>query len=187
MAVWFTADHHFGHARILELAHRPFDSVDEMDETMIARWNERVAPGDLVYHLGDFAFADHTPYLSRLKGQKRLIVGNHDWTARVKKAQGWSTVDHLLHIKVDDTPVVLCHYGLRVWNGSHHGALHFYGHSHGNLPGDTQSLDVGVDCWDFRPISLDDIRARLITLPMRIEPDHHLAGSGIVGPTGHEI
>jgi calcineurin-like phosphoesterase family protein len=180
MAVWFTADHHFGHARILELAHRPFDSVEDMDATMIARWNERVAPGDLVYHLGDFAFADHTPYLARLKGQKRLVVGNHDWTARVKKAEGWSTVDHLLHIKVDDTPIVLCHYGLRVWNGSHHGALHFYGHSHGNLPGDTQSLDVGVDCWDFRPIGLDEIRARLVTLPTRIEPDH-AAGSERAG------
>jgi calcineurin-like phosphoesterase family protein len=182
MAIWFTSDHHFGHARILELARRPFDSVDEMDETMIARWNERVAPGDLVYHLGDFAFADHEPYLSRLKGQKRLVVGNHDRTNRVKKAQGWSTVDNLLHIKVGDTPIVLCHYGLRVWNGSHRGALHFYGHSHGNLPGDTQSLDVGVDCWDFRPILLEEIRARLTALPMRTEPDHHAPGSERAGP-----
>lgn len=175
MATWFTADHHFGHARIIELAKRPFSSVSEMDEAMIENWNQRVAPGDLVYHVGDFAFADHTTYLRRLKGQKRLILGNHDHSNRVKKAEGWSTVDSLLHIDVDEIPIVLCHYGLRVWNRSHYGALHFYGHSHGTLPGDSQSCDVGVDCWDFRPINLAEIRSRLVRQRRRGEPDHHKA------------
>jgi calcineurin-like phosphoesterase family protein len=62
--------------------------------------------------------------------------------------------DKLTHIEVmGDIQVVLCHYAMRVWRNAHHGALHFYGHSHGNLPGDAQSLDVGVDCWDFAPAS----------------------------------
>jgi hypothetical protein len=60
---------------------------------------------------------------------------------------------------------------------SHRGALHFYGHSRDNLPGDAQCLDVGVDCWDFRPVSLAEVRARLATLPARSEPDH-IAGDG---------
>lgn len=101
MAVWFTADHHFGHARVIELAKRPFASVEEMDEAMIERWNARVAKGDLIYHIGDFAFTDHMPYLSRLNGQKRLILGNHDHSNRVKKAKGWSTVDGLLCVSVE--------------------------------------------------------------------------------------
>lgn len=170
---WFTADHHFGHRRIIELAGRPFLSVEEMDEEMIARWNARVARADTVHHLGDFAFAEHDPYLRRLNGNKHLYRGNHDHSNRVKKASGWSTVNDLRLVKVGDASVVLCHYALRVWNASHHGALHFYGHSHGNLPGDSQSLDVGVDCWDFRPVSLDEIKARLATLPPRVHPDHH--------------
>lgn len=173
--VWFTSDHHFGHKRIIELAKRPFASVEEMDEAMIERWNARVAPGDLVYHLGDFAFADHTPYLERLKGQKRLVVGNHDHSNRVNKAKGWSTIDSLLHITVTDTPLVLCHYAMRVWSRSHHGAIHLYGHSHGNLPGDSQSSDVGVDCWNFKPVSLEEIRERLSKSFPRREPDHHTA------------
>ena len=173
MTVWFTADHHFGHKRIIDLAHRPFSSVEEMDETMIRYWNSRVDRGDMVYHLGDFAFADHTPYLSRLNGQKRLIVGNHDHSNRVKKAKGWATVDSLLHVTVDGTPLALCHYGLRVWNRSHYGALNLYGHSHGSLPGDSQSCDVGVDCWGFLPIALDEIKDRLDSYPPRREPDHH--------------
>lgn len=173
---WFTADLHLGHARIIELARRPFSSVEEMDETLIARWNERVAKGDQVFIIGDFAFDDNLPYLGQLNGQKRLILGNHDHSSRIKGAArsgAWQTVDTLLHVKVEATDLVLCHYGLRVWNRSHHGAIHLYGHSHGNLPGDSQSCDVGVDCWDFRPISLDEIKARLATLPKRFEPDHH--------------
>lgn len=173
MAVWFTSDHHFGHKRIIDLANRPFASVEEMDDEMIRRWNAIVAPGDTVYHLGDFAFADHTPYLERLKGQKRLIVGNHDHSNRVKRSKGWATVDQLLHVTVDDTPLVLCHYAMRVWSRSHHGALHFYGHSHGNLDGDSQSLDVGVDCWAYTPVGLDDIKACLSGQKPRHEPDHH--------------
>lgn len=173
--IWFTSDQHFGHKRIIELAHRPFASVEDMDETMIKLWNERIAKSDLVYHLGDFAFADHTPYLSRLNGQKRLILGNHDHSNRVKAAKGWSTIDSLLHVTVDDVPLVLCHYAMKVWNRSHYGAIQLYGHSHGSLPGDSQSLDVGVDCWDFAPVALIEIKQRLANSPRRYqEPDHHI-------------
>jgi calcineurin-like phosphoesterase family protein len=144
MKEWFTSDHHFGHKRIIELANRPFGTVEEMDAVMIERWNERVKIGDMVYHLGDFAFGDHTPYLTRLNGQKRLVKGNHDHSNRVKKAEGWSTVDTLLHVTSQEgIPLVLCHYAMRVWSRSHYGAIHLYGHSHGNLPGDSQSGDVG--------------------------------------------
>ena len=55
MAVWFTADTHFGHAGALSLYRRPFASVAEMNAAMIARWNETVGPGEDVWHLGDFA------------------------------------------------------------------------------------------------------------------------------------
>jgi len=146
-----------------------------MDEVMIARWNARVQNGDLVYHLGDFAFTDHKLYLPRLNGEKRLIRGNHDHSNRIRTAGGWSGIDDMLTIEIDGVGIVLCHYGLRVWKRSHRGALHFYGHSHGSLPGDSQSIDVGVDCWDFRPVSLAEIKTRLATQPLRREPDHHIA------------
>lgn len=185
MAVWYTADLHFGHARIIELCGRPFESVDHMDAELIRRWNARVKARDLVYVVGDFAWHSHTPYLAQLNGDKHLIYGNHD-PKRIKRSandedrpapDGWLTVSGIKEIMAQDGklshPVVLCHYALRVWNRSHHGALHFYGHSHGNLPGDSQSCDVGVDCWDYQPVSLAEIKARLATLPQRGEPDHH--------------
>jgi calcineurin-like phosphoesterase family protein len=172
MTVWFTSDQHFGHKRIIELAKRPFASVEEMDMEMIRRWNECVQPGDQVYHLGDFSFADQTKYLPFLAGDKKLIKGNHDHSNRMHKP-GWSSIDDLLSITVDNTNIVLCHYGLRVWRNSGKGDLHFYGHSHGNLPGDRQSCDVGVDVWNFYPVKLDRIKEYLAKLPARTEPDHH--------------
>lgn len=174
MAVWFTADTHLGHGNIIKFCKRPFKTTTEMDGVMIGRWNELVAPTDTIWHVGDFAFGDHLPYLRHLNGTKHLILGNHDHSNRVKPAKSaWASIGTMAHFTLEDTPIVLCHYALRVWNRSHYGALHFYGHSHGNLPGDTQSCDVGVDCWDFRPVSLEQIKQRLSMSRKRGEPDHH--------------
>jgi len=173
VTVYFTSDTHFGHKRIIELAKRPFATVEEMDAAMIARWNAIVKTDDVVWHLGDFAWTDHTPYLQQLNGQKHLIIGNHDYESRVSKAKGWYSVEHYKELKLDDTLLILFHYGMRVWNKSHHGSIHLYGHSHDNLVGDSQCLDVGVDAWMFAPITLDSIKNRLSYQPKRFEPDHH--------------
>jgi calcineurin-like phosphoesterase family protein len=169
---FFTSDHHFGHRRIIELNNRPFASIEEMDEALIERWNAVVGPDDVVYHLGDFSFGDQANYLPRLNGkEKHLVIGNHD---PKHSHPGWASVNDMLHIQSPDgTMLVLCHYAMRIWRYSHHGAIHLYGHSHGSLPGDSQSCDVGVDCWDFKPVSLDTIKAFLAQGKPRFEPDHH--------------
>jgi calcineurin-like phosphoesterase family protein len=106
-----------------------------------------------------------------------LIRGNHDHSNRINKAigaRGWQSVSDMKHLTLPcGTMLVLCHYGMRVWNKSHHGAIQLYGHSHGNLPGDSQSCDVGVDAWGFMPVSIEMIKTRLALLPKRTEPDHH--------------
>ncbi len=78
---WFISDTHFGHANILEFEKeaRPFESLEEMHEVMIERWNNTVNPGDSVYHLGDFCFGRKNIEIgSRLNGKKFLVLGNHD-------------------------------------------------------------------------------------------------------------
>lgn len=160
--IYFTADTHFGHANIIKHCSRPFMDADEMNREMTRLWNERVNQDDLVYHLGDFAFRGKDPlsYRSRLNGRIIFIVGNHDKRRDIENA-GFESIHDLLQVSIDGTPIVLCHYAMRVWNKSHHGALHLYGHSHGTLPGTNQSLDVGVDCWGFQPVSLHEIKERL--------------------------
>lgn len=78
---WFISDTHFGHANILEYEKeaRPFDTLEEMHEVMIERWNHMVNPKDTVYHLGDFAFGLRNIHIAaQLCGKKKLILGNHD-------------------------------------------------------------------------------------------------------------
>ena len=100
MTVFFTADTHLGHKNIITSTNRPFKSVAAMDGAIVKRWNERVTPQDRVYHLGDFAFDDHDPYLELLNGQKHLILGNHDDSDRVKRATRWQGIRELKEIKL---------------------------------------------------------------------------------------
>jgi len=81
--MFFTADSHFGHANIIKYCNRPFNSVDEMDETMVRRWNSVVEPSDVVYHLGDFALCKNgyaKNILNCLNGKIYLCRGSHDKT-----------------------------------------------------------------------------------------------------------
>ena len=163
MTVWFTADTHFGHGGALGRFKRPFGSVAEMDEAMVARWNERVAIDDDVWHLGDFAYrltAERMgALLSRLNGAKHLITGNND-SADALALSGWASVQAYRELEIDGARLVLCHYPFRTWNGMYKGDLNLHGHSHGQLKGLTRQIDVGVDVWDFRPGTLAQLRGR---------------------------
>lgn len=78
---WFTSDTHFGHKNILEYEKeaRPFSSVEEMNEKLIDNWNSVVRASDIVWHLGDFCFGKgNLEIAQRLRGKKRLVMGNHD-------------------------------------------------------------------------------------------------------------
>ena len=169
MRTWFTADLHLGHANVIKHCDRPFSSVGEMDDALVRNWNSVVREEDTVWVVGDFSSRVARPaqnYLDRLHGIKHLIAGNHDHEDTVT-APSWSSVKQLAEVTVEGFRVILCHYAMRVWPRSHHGALHLYGHSHGLIPPDRRSLDVGVDCWGFRPVQLAEIRQRMAMSPKR--------------------
>jgi calcineurin-like phosphoesterase family protein len=162
MALFFTSDTHFGHENIIKTCDRPFRSVAEMDEALIARWNEAIGRRDTVYHLGDFCFRssrDAKSYLDRLNGEIHLIAGNHDDETLANHAGHFASVSLIREIRADGRRIVLCHYPMREWQGSWRGAWHFFGHVHGRLNHEPlgYSLDVGADSHDFRPWSLDEV------------------------------
>lgn len=74
--IWFTSDTHFGSERTLELSKRPFLLVNTMDKVLIKKWNEKVAPDDTVFHLGDFG---EYKIANILNGNIRLLFGNYEW------------------------------------------------------------------------------------------------------------
>src|SRR5574343_234805 len=169
MNMWFISDTHWGHSNIIRFCSRPFSSVEEMNEKLIENWNEVVRPEDTVWHLGDFAFFSKSKIenvLYRLNGNKHLILGNHDQEfikhrEEILSNKLLSSIRNYAEVKIDKKLLVLFHYGQRVWNKSHHGSIHLYGHSHGTLPPFGKSVDVGVDCKEitneYRPIHLDEV------------------------------
>lgn len=170
--IWFTADTHFAHNNILIHCERPFKTATEMDLTMLTNINEVVGPDDTLYHLGDFAFRHTMMYREGINCKHvHLIQGNHD---KKIPAKCFESVSHYKEVKTDACrKIVLCHYAMRVWNCSHHGSWQLYGHSHGSLPDEgRKSFDVGVDCWDYRPLSLDmvaeEMERRVVS-----KIDHH--------------
>jgi calcineurin-like phosphoesterase family protein len=166
--IYFTSDTHWAHKNIITYSNRPFTSVTEMDEALIKNWNNVVKSNDEIYHLGDFTFSkDHkyiTNILKRLNGKIHLIWGNHDEDMKrviYNNRTLVTSTDYYKEIKINKQLICLFHYGQRVWNRSHHGSIHLYGHSHGTLPPYGKSVDVGVDAKflteEYRPISIDEV------------------------------
>jgi calcineurin-like phosphoesterase family protein len=203
---FFISDTHFGHTNIIHHSHRPFASIEEMDERFIENWNGVVKKGDNVYHLGDFAWRNAEDYRKRLNGNIHLIKGNHERAAE-KVAHLFIWVKDVHRIKIGEQRIFLSHYSHEVWNQSHRGVWHVYGHSHGSLADNPKrrSIDVGVDATArrhagisiggainfeyetlvgtklapeaYRPISFEEVAA--IMAFKRWEPiDHHVVDCG---------
>jgi calcineurin-like phosphoesterase family protein len=132
-----------------------------MNRELIRRHNSVVSAKDSVYHLGDFSWRDPTKYLKELNGTHYLIRGNHD--PKESMAAGFKWVKDTAMLTVDKGSFVwLSHYAHLVWNRKHYGIPHLFGHTHGSLREPQQnSLDVGVDCWDYFPVSLAELKREL--------------------------
>lgn len=136
----YIGDLHFGHRSVIDFDHRPFADDDEMDQVLIQLWNGRVQKDDDVYIVGDFAFRNDKPeewYLSRLKGHKHLIVGNHDGNlVSNEKAMGYiETVDKMMHVVDNGEHICVCYFPIGERNGFYKGHWHIYAHIHKKTDG----------------------------------------------------
>lgn len=125
-----------GHQNILKYDNRPFETLEEMNLTIIKNWNNAVHSKDCVYILGDLAWKNSLAIevLKQLKGRKFLIKGNHDKPSEeLCKYFEWvkdyaKIVDQSGHNPAEK--IVLSHYPMISWDKSHHGVVHLYGHVH---------------------------------------------------------
>ena len=169
--VWFTADTHFSSERALELSKRPFRTVQEMDWTMIQRWNDVVRPMDYVFHLGDFG--DGWP-LYYLTGSINFIEGNDERDGKSSSGELLASLHPYNHITIcpqittlnvisskyeEDGSVVLIlgHKPTDVLKELKDGQFGVFGHIHGIQLVKPFGIDAGVDCHNFTPIDADTI------------------------------
>ena len=166
--IYFTADTHFGHANIVKMCERSYPDVESMNEAMIEAWNERVHGDDTVYIIGDMFFCCKDPesILKRLKGKKRLIVGNHDdsWMKKVDLTHYFLSVDHFLEVSDGEHCMTLCHYPLLTWKHAKKSYM-IHGHIHANTEYDfwpllclrNNVLNAGVDVNGYRLVTFDEM------------------------------
>ena len=146
-----------------------------MNETLIRNWNSIVMPEDDVYILGDVTMrGPDAAYemLSRLRGKKYLIKGNHD---RFVEQPAWEPyswifgwVKDYYELTVGNDVFILCHYPFAEWNEFFRGSIDLHGHQH-NHPdynaaqrsAGIRRYDVGIDANGFAPVSYEEILRRI--------------------------
>jgi calcineurin-like phosphoesterase family protein len=167
--VFLTSDTHFGHVNICKFTNydgspvRPWDSVEEMDEEMVKRWNDTVGPKDKVYHLGDVVINRKSlQILDRLNGDKVLIKGNHDIFPLKDYVKYFRDI-RAYHVM---NGCILSHIPVHKESIARFGA-NIHGHTHGNRVLDAdRNIDsdyfcVCVEQTNFTPISFENVLKKI--------------------------
>lgn len=159
---FFTSDTHFGAERTLELSKRPFMNVEDMDWTMVERWNTKVPPKAIVWHLGDFG---DRSYLKYLNGDIQLVCGNYEIKEKSERNldipdfigelidSGFSKVFLTeAETKLLGKEIALVHEPMNSTK-----KYNLFGHIHGRQMIKRFGLDVGVDVHGFAPMSAEEV------------------------------
>lgn len=171
--IFFTSDQHFYHKNIIRYTGRPFSSVAEMNETLIQNHNSVVEQNDDVYFFGDFAFCSlewQRGILSKLNGKKYLFLGNHDRSESAMRSLGFADVFHSKDMSFGGKVFRMSHYPFIPSNPGPYDTKYLdrrpsregcdwllCGHVHEKWKILENQINVGVDVWDFKPISIDTI------------------------------
>ena len=185
--IWFTSDEHYGSERTLKLSRRPFKNVEEMNDTLISLFNDKVSETDITIHLGDFGDFN---MLKWLPGRHFLILGNYEIDQINKEFDGnYDLYESYLINEVGFERVYPNHYYFSLdqsdlisckeqWNDGNSNLFYLthkpsdckkdlaymeklfnlFGHIHGRQAIKTYGLDIGVDAHHFYPINIDDVK-----------------------------
>ncbi len=199
--VWFTSDPHYFHKNISgpkvsswKSGYRNFENEIEMSRHIVKVWNQTVAEDDILYCLGDWCFqGSHNIWNFRKQLRCKTIhlcLGNHDEhirkNARITDKEGneicfaqdlFTSIQDVLQVKHGNHEFFLSHYSHQVWNGSHKGLIHLFGHSHDSIKGIGKSMDVGIDSakrilGEYRPFSIEEVIQLMNKIPL-VLVDHH--------------
>jgi len=165
MTNWFTADSHFGHKNIIRHCNRPWKSVDKMNSDLIKNVNDLLSPGDTLYHIGDWCWfgPDRRQYHEALMSKYKdgiihhLILGNHDRLAPFTYVDiGFTSVHTALWMTLNGHNIIMVHDPSAYDVVKNKGTL-ICGHIHGLFKKIKNTINVGVDVWDFNPVHEETI------------------------------
>ncbi|MCI8661051.1 MAG: hydrolase [Lachnospiraceae bacterium] len=167
--IFYISDLHFGHQNVIRFDKRPFETISQMDYTLIQLWNSRVRNEDTVYIVGDFAYRNEKPeewYLRQLQGKKHLLVGNHDnkLLSNPAAVSYFESIEKMTHVTDGKHQICLCHFPICEWNGYRKGHLHIYGHIHNRREDTFQimckrkgAFNAGCMINAYMPVPLDEL------------------------------
>jgi len=163
MFTHFISDTHFYHANIVEFCKRPFADVEAMNDALVSNIRNHTDERSVVLWLGDVFFCDvdrAQAIMRELPGRHVLVRGNHDGTASRMARCGFSAVVDQLTFQLNDQTIVASHFPT---TQRPQDAVLMHGHTHSTerLSPCGKRLHVGVDAWDYRPASIDEILALL--------------------------
>lgn len=204
MNIWVSSDAHFDHKNICrgssewedKSSCRDFDSLVEMNYTIMEARNECAKEDDLLIILGDECFGQNKLWkigeFRKLTRCKNILFsrGNHDpffpkpkdydrdqeVLKTLSEIYGNPVVDHRILFLAGK--VWVCqHYAQLTWWEQNHFSYSLFGHSHGGLilPPGLLATDVGVDANKKKrlaPFNLEEVRDDLAKIE-RVAYDHH--------------
>ena len=165
--VFFVSDLHYNAQRTIDISKRPFNSLQELNKTLINNWNKTVSKDDIVYILGDFGDFWYAQFLN---GYKVFCKGNYE--------RGYYTDEYLNQffdcvVKDDILPMIISHKGKVYELLMTHEPMNFseevrnaplepykinlFGHIHKLCLVKRFGYNVSCDCHNYTPISIDDI------------------------------
>lgn len=163
--IFVTSDLHLGHYNIIKYCRRPFNSLDDMDNTLVNNWNSTISKNDKVYFLGDLAFGKHSStdyWLSKLNGNIVFFKGNHDYSINIDFKDS-------AKLTFGNIPFFLTHNPADVpadWKG-----WVIHGHHHNNHPDDypfinynKKTINVSVELTNYKPVNMNTILRLLNTI-----------------------
>ncbi len=157
--VFVISDLHLDHTNIISYCNRPFQSTEEMNRSIIKKWNETVRQDDVVYFLGDMSFGRESRkidyWAGKLNGNITFIKGSHDRSKKIKFLDSFV----LWH---GDNKFLLIHdpeNAPEKWNG-----WIIHGHCHNNdlknypfINGKKKTINVSVEVINYKPLDMDKL------------------------------
>lgn len=169
--IWVVSDTHFGHDNIIKYCNRPFTNAKEADQLMIDNWNSVVKEGDIVYHLGDVYFGESGRHaLTKLKGRKRLILGNHDngkdklLHNTFQKIMVWRMFPELglllTHVPVHESSLERYYGATHAEVERFDNLVNVHGHIHDKPSPSPLHRNVSVEQTNYTPINIEELRVK---------------------------